>query len=91
MQTRKRFLYLTIRAMAPETADDNFYLSDVEVQTLRRAALERNLPFDPRRRTYSRHELSGYGMVREGYTREELRQLGFGAEAVSCFDERKGG
>jgi hypothetical protein len=71
-----------------ETEDEMFELSDVEIETLRRAALERSLPFDTERRLYTRRELSKYGMVREGYTREELRQLGFGPEEVSCFDER---
>ncbi len=42
-----------------------FNLSDVEVETLRRAALERSLSFDPDRRTYSATELSEYGLVRE--------------------------
>jgi hypothetical protein len=74
---------------SPEVADAKaFELSDVEVETLKRAAAERNLPFDPNRTTYSREELSLYGMVREGYTRKELRSLGFGPEEVSCFDER---
>ncbi|MCU1320356.1 MAG: hypothetical protein JWM43_5 [Acidobacteriaceae bacterium] len=73
---------------SPSANDGNFYLSDVEVETLRRAAKERRLPFDPQRRSYSRTELADYGMVREGYTREELRELGIGPEAVSCFDER---
>jgi hypothetical protein len=68
--------------------EEIFDLSDVEVETLRRAAIERKMPFDPRRRNYSRAELLEYGMVREGYTREELRALGFGVEPVSCFDER---
>jgi hypothetical protein len=67
--------------------DESFYLSDVEVETLRRAALYRGLPFDPQRRTYTRSELEPYGMVREGYTRAELRQRGFGPVEVSCFDE----
>lgn len=65
-----------------------FHLSDVEVETLRRAALERALPFDANRRAYSKQELDKYGMVREGYTREELRELGFGADSVTCFDDR---
>jgi hypothetical protein len=81
-------LELESTARTAENADEVFDLSDVEVETLRRAALERSLPFDPQRRIYSRRELSVYGMVREGYTREEIRQLGFGPEAVSCFDER---
>lgn len=53
-----------------------FNLSDVEVETLRRAALERNLSFDPYRRTYSSAELSEYGLVREAYNSQELREMG---------------
>jgi|ERR1700735_3983701 len=72
-----------------QTDDEElFELSDVEVETLRRAASERCLPFDASRRVYTRKQLSEYGMVREGYTREELRELGFGPEEVSCFDDR---
>lgn len=68
--------------------EEVFDLSDVEIETLRRAASERSLPFDAERRVYTRKQLSEYGMVREGYTREELRELGFGPEEVSCFDDR---
>jgi hypothetical protein len=67
--------------------EELFELSDVEVETLRRAALERGLPFDPLRRCYPKSELRPYGMVREGYTRSELRRLGFRPIEVSCFDE----
>lgn len=80
-----------IEELAELTQSDDvetFELSDVEVETLRRAALERSLPFDKDRRGYTRAELSEYGMVREGYTREELRRMGLGPEEVSCFDER---
>jgi hypothetical protein len=66
---------------------ETFELSDVEMETLRRAALERSLPYDQTRRAYSREELSRYGMVREGYTRQELRDLGIGPQEVSCFDD----
>jgi len=68
--------------------EEVFELSDVEIETLRRAAEERTLPFDANKTTYRRSELAKYGLVREGYTREELRILGFGVEEVSCFDER---
>jgi hypothetical protein len=74
--------------VAREENTEVFQLSDVEMETLRRAALERSLPYDEKRRVYTREELSNYGMVREGYTREELRELGFGPEEVSCFDDR---
>jgi hypothetical protein len=81
-------LELESTSQTTEANDDVFHLSDVEVETLRRASVERDLPFDPQRTVYTRQELSEYGMVREGYTREEIRELGFGPEAVSSFDER---
>jgi hypothetical protein len=71
-----------------ETDAEVFELSDVEVETLRRASVERALPFDPDKRKYTRAELAEHSLVREGYTRDELRQFGFGPEEVSCFDER---
>src|SRR2546423_3292962 len=75
-------------AAATLNADEIFELSNVEMETLRRAALTRSLPFQETKRQYSREELAQYGMVREGYTTEELRRLGFGPSEVSCFDER---
>jgi hypothetical protein len=71
-----------------ETGNELFELSDVEMETLRRASVERSLPYDQNRHIYSREELSQYGMVREGYTREELTSLGFGPGEASCFDDR---
>lgn len=73
---------------APATGAEEFTLSDVEMETLRRASVERSLPFDGGKRVYTSEDLSLYGMVREGYTRQELRARGFGPEEVSCFDER---
>jgi hypothetical protein len=64
-----------------------FNLSDVEVETLRRAAFDRNLPFDPTRTAYSSEELSLYGLVREGYTRAELRARGIYPKVMSSLDE----
>jgi hypothetical protein len=64
-----------------------FNLSEVEVETLRRAAFDRNLPFDPERTIYSFEELSLYGLVREGYTRAELRARGISPKVVSSLDE----
>jgi hypothetical protein len=64
-----------------------FQLSDCEVETLRRAALNRSLPYDPTRRRYTRAELQRYGLVREGYTRQELRDRGIGTGTVTSFDE----
>ena len=68
--------------------DEIFELSDVEMETLRRAAVERSLPYDSTKRCYSCTELREYGMVREAYTRQELGDLGFGPDEVSCFDSR---
>lgn len=72
---------------AHENPQEEFELSDVEMETLRRAALERHLPFDKNRRNYLKSELILYGMVREAYTRDELTRVGFGPGAVSCFDD----
>lgn len=66
--------------------DEEFYLADCEVETLRRAAIQRKMPFDPSRRHYTRAELQRYGLVREGYTQEELRARGIGPGAVTSFD-----
>lgn len=64
-----------------------FNLSEVEVETLRRAALERDLPFDPTKKEYSASELSKYGLVREAYNSSELRALGIGNnKVVTSFD-----
>ncbi|MCC8971585.1 cupin domain-containing protein [Bradyrhizobium brasilense] len=64
-----------------------FNLSDVEVETLRRAALERNLSFDANKRTYSAAELSEYGLVREAYNSQELREMGVvNNKVVTSFD-----
>lgn len=66
---------------------EQFELSDCEVETLRRAALVRQMPYEPLRRRYTRAELIRYGLVREGYTREELRAKGIGPSAVTSFDQ----
>jgi hypothetical protein len=69
-------------------AGDNeiFHLCDVEVETARRAAFDRGLPFNPEKRAYTRQELGLYGMVREGYNREELRARGVLPRPVSSLD-----
>jgi hypothetical protein len=74
--------------LLPEGDEEMFELSEVEMETLKRAAVERTLPYDVTRRCYSYKELRVYGMVREAYTRQELGELGFGSEEVSCFDSR---
>jgi len=67
-------------------AKEQFDLQDCEMETLKRAAIERGIPYDPLRRTYTLAELHRYGLVREGYTREELRLKGIGPGAVTSFD-----
>lgn len=67
--------------------DYAFDLSDVEVETLRRAAVERDLPFDPARRTYKARDLKAYGLVREAYNSSELKKLGVSSNrVVTSFD-----
>lgn len=69
-----------------ETAPVFFDLCDVEIETVRRAAQERGLAFDPAQQRYSEHDLSRYGLVREGYTRQELSAVGIGPSKVSSLD-----
>ncbi|MBW0366118.1 cupin domain-containing protein [Ensifer adhaerens] len=67
--------------------DFEFVLSDVEMETLRRAAVDRNLAFEPDRRNYKAAELRTYGIVREAYNSDELRQVGVRADrVVTSFD-----
>ncbi|MGO7538681.1 cupin domain-containing protein [Rhizobium ruizarguesonis] len=67
--------------------DFEFVLSDVEVETLRRAAADRNLEFEPERRNYKAGELQVYGLVREAYNSDELREAGVRADrVVTSFD-----
>lgn len=77
------------KASSDSTPDplEVFELVDCEVETLRLAAEARKLPYDPLKRKYNRAELQRYGLVREGYTRQELRERGIGPGAVTCFDE----
>lgn len=69
------------------TTGEQIALLDCELETLRRAAIARHLAFDASRRTYTCKELHRFGMVREGYTREELRNAGVGLGPVTSFDE----
>ena len=65
-----------------------FELSEVEVETLRRAALERQLPFDASRISYTARELSDYGLVREAYNSNELSAYGITSrQVVTSFDD----
>lgn len=66
----------------------DFDLNGAEVETLRRAAKERKIPYDKARRRYSKKELAEFGLVREAYTTEELRELGFGPDPTTSFDEK---
>lgn len=65
-----------------------FILSDVEVETLRRACVERNMQFDSTKREYTKQELHQFGLVREAYTKQELIDLGFGPQKINSFDEK---
>jgi len=73
--------------MQIDKPDYIFNLCEVEVETLRRAALARSLPFDPERRSYTAQELDAYGLAREAYNSEELRSMGFSnRKIVTSFD-----
>jgi hypothetical protein len=73
--------------MKIDKPDSVFRLSDVEVETLRRAALERDMPFEPERTEYTADELGKYGLVREAYNSHELRSMGIGSnKVVTSFD-----
>jgi len=65
-----------------------FQLSDCEVETLRRAAVERDLDFNPQKREYSTTELKVYGLVREAYTKDELRSKGYGPQKIDSFHDK---
>ena len=67
--------------------DTIFNLIDVEIETLKRAASDKGLSFDPDKKTYSGEELAQYGLVREGYNKEEIIELGITPVVVSSFDE----
>jgi hypothetical protein len=64
-----------------------FNLCDVEIETVRRAAFDRGLPFEPEKTIYSFDELSRYGIVREGYNRAELRARGITPKVISSLDQ----
>ena len=66
----------------------NFILSDVEVETLRRACDDRKLTFDANKREYSKEELHEFGLVREAYTKEELIERGFHSQKINSFDDK---
>jgi hypothetical protein len=73
--------------MFVDDPNTTFVLSDVEVETLRRAAVERGLGFDPERRQYSAAELSTYGLAREAYNSQELMAFGIDQnKVVTSFD-----
>ena len=74
--------------MLDDVNEQNFHLDEAEVETLRRAATERNMPYDSKRTDYSKGELTQFGMVRKAYTTEELRAAGFGPDPVTSFDEK---
>lgn len=74
--------------MFVDSPNVSFELSDVEVETLRRAAVERKMPFDSSRRRYTAAELSRYGVVREAYNSPELRAMGLdSSKVITSFDD----
>jgi hypothetical protein len=74
--------------MLESDTDDVFVLNAAEVETLRRAANEREISHDIKKTTYTKEELGTFGLVREAYTTEELRAAGFGPEPITSFDEK---
>jgi hypothetical protein len=67
--------------------DQDWILSDVEVETIRRAAILRNLRFDAAKRAYKTSELNQYGIVREAFNSEELAHFGIDRNrVVTSFD-----
>ena len=72
--------------MHDDVIQEDFVLNEAEIETLRRAAVARNLNFDPKKTTLSKLELQKYGLVREAYTPDELRAAGFGPSPVTSFD-----
>jgi hypothetical protein len=73
--------------MKSASQDEIFNLCDAEVETLRRAAAERDMLFDSSRRQYSLAELSEYGLVRESYDSDELKAFGVDRnKVVTSFD-----
>lgn len=74
--------------MTKHASDKVFNLSDVEVETLRRAAIERDMLFDRDRREYTSKELAEYGLVREAYNSSELKERGISNNVVvTSFDK----
>jgi hypothetical protein len=71
----------------PSDSTQLYNLCDVEIETVRRAAFDRGLPFEPDKTIYSFEELSAYGIVREGYNRAELRARGITPTVVSSLDQ----
>ena len=67
--------------------EETFKLSDVEMETLKRAASQNGKSFNSQKRDYKGSELSEYGLVREGYNHEELKALGVKPEIVTSLDE----
>lgn len=65
-----------------------FELNEVEIETVRRAALARSMEFDPAKRRYSALELDSFGIVREAYNEDELKAFGVDRNRiVTSFDQ----
>lgn len=74
--------------MQIDAPESTFVLADVELETLRRAAAEKNMTFDPDRKKYTASELSTYGLVRESYNSAELKEIGVSrTSVVTSFDD----
>jgi hypothetical protein len=73
--------------MIIDKPDHVFELNEAEVETLRRAAVERDMPFAPSRTRYTTAELNEYGLCREAYNSPELKEMGIGSDkVVTSFD-----
>ena len=63
-------------------------LNDNELAILIEAANDKGIPINKARREYSDAELSTFGVVREHYSADEIRQRGFSSNKVlTSFDE----
>jgi len=88
---RNAFAAIDHEALPISSEELTFELSDVEVETVRRAAVARGMGFDPEKRQYKSHELQAYGLVREGYNRTELHDRGIRPVPVSSLDVETNG
>ena len=64
-----------------------FNLVDVEIETVERAAKDLSKGFDKSKTAYTTGELGEYGLVREGYNKEEMQELGIIPQVVTSHDK----